>query len=79
MIVECLTDNRSRTEAEIRVLFNDGHLDAIGSVTWKFDHVDVVEAPPNAAQNLETAAIEAGAQNVGPTTNNVHRVYAAMQ
>ena len=67
VIVECLTDNRHRTAPEIRVLFKAGHLGAIGSVNWMFNHVGIVEAHhANAAQDLETVAIEAGAQNVEP-------------
>ena len=65
IIVECLTDNRHRTAPEIRVLFKAGQLGAIGSVTWMFNHVGLVEAHhANAAQDIETVAIEAGAQNV---------------
>jgi len=49
------------------VLFKGGHLGAIGSVNWMFNHVGIVEAHhANAAQDLETVAIEAGAQNVEP-------------
>jgi YebC/PmpR family DNA-binding regulatory protein len=67
VIVECLTDNRNRTAPEIRVLFKAGQLGSPGSVAWMFDHVGIVEAHhPNAATDLETAAIEAGAQNVEP-------------
>src|SRR5271170_3119363 len=67
VIVECLTDNRSRTAPEIRVLFKAGHLGEIGSVAWMFNHLGLVEAHhANAAQDLETVAIEAGAQNVEP-------------
>jgi len=67
VIVECLTDNRSRTAPEIRVIFKAGQLGAIGSVAWMFNHVGIVEAHhANAAQDLETVAIEAGAQNVEP-------------
>jgi YebC/PmpR family DNA-binding regulatory protein len=67
VIVECLTDNRSRTAPEIRVLFKAGQLGAIGSVAWMFNHVGIVEAHhATAAQDLETVAIEAGAQNVEP-------------
>jgi YebC/PmpR family DNA-binding regulatory protein len=67
VIVECLTDNRNRTAPEIRVLFKAGHLGAIGSVNWMFNHVGIIEAHhANAAQDLETVAIEAGAQNVEP-------------
>ncbi|HUJ11364.1 MAG TPA: YebC/PmpR family DNA-binding transcriptional regulator [Verrucomicrobiae bacterium] len=67
VIVECLTDNRHRTAPEIRVLFKAGHLAAIGSVSWMFNHIGIVEAHhANTAQDLETVAIEAGAQNVEP-------------
>jgi YebC/PmpR family DNA-binding regulatory protein len=67
VIVECLTDNRNRTAPEIRVLFKAGQLGSPGSVAWMFDHVGIVEAHhPDAATDLETAAIEAGAQNVEP-------------
>jgi len=65
VIVECLTENRNRTAPEIRVLFKAGQLGAVGSVAWMFNHVGMVEAHhADTAQDLETAAIEAGAQNV---------------
>ena len=63
VIVECLTDNRNRTAPEIRQLFSTGHLGAIGSVAWMFDHVGVIEAT-GSAEDIEAVAIEAGAQNV---------------
>jgi YebC/PmpR family DNA-binding regulatory protein len=67
VIVECLTDNKNRTAADIRVLFKKGHLGAIGSVAWMFDHVGVVEAHhADKSADIEGAAIEAGAQNVEP-------------
>ena len=67
VIVECLTDNRHRTAPEIRVLFKAGHLGTAGSVNWMFNHVGIIEAHhANATQDLETVAIEAGAQNVEP-------------
>lgn len=72
VIVECLTDNRNRTAPDIRNLFKRGQLGAIGSVTWMFDHLGVVEAAhENASQDLETVAIEAGAQNVDPLVEEV--------
>ena len=65
--MECLTDNRHRTAPEIRVLFKEGQLGAVGSVNWMFHHVGVVEAHhADKALDLETVAIEAGAQNVEP-------------
>ena len=60
-------DNRSCTAPEIRVLFKAGHLGEIGSVGWMFNHVGIVEAHnADKSLDLETVAIEAGAQNVEP-------------
>jgi YebC/PmpR family DNA-binding regulatory protein len=65
VIVECLTDNKNRTATNIRVLFRKGQLGNSGSVSWDFAHVGVVEATPGeGASDAETAAIEAGAQDV---------------
>ncbi len=67
VIVEVLTDNKNRTAPEIRVLFKRGQLGAPGSNKFLFDHVGLVEAHhPDAAADIEAAAIEAGAQNVEP-------------
>ncbi|MDP9005123.1 MAG: YebC/PmpR family DNA-binding transcriptional regulator [Verrucomicrobiota bacterium] len=68
VIVEILTDNNNRTAPEIRVLFKKGgQLGAPGSNKFLFDHVGLVEAHhPDAAADIEAAAIEAGAQNVEP-------------
>lgn len=68
VIVECLTDNRNRTAPDIRLLFKHGQLGSMGSVAWMFNHVGVVEAHhADGKQDLETVAIEAGAQNVEPS------------
>lgn len=65
VIVECLTDNKNRTAADIRVLFRRGQLAAMGSVAWQFDRRGVVEAThPDGKLDLETVAIEVGAQDV---------------
>ena len=67
VMVECLTDNVNRTAPEMRVLFRKGQLGTSGSVSWDFDHVGMIEAEPAAAgADAELAAIEAGAQDVGP-------------
>ncbi len=64
VIVESLTDNHNRTASEIRVLFRDGQLGASGSNKFLFDHVGLVEAHcPDTATDIETAAIEAGAND----------------
>ncbi len=67
VIVECLTDNKNRTAADIRVLFRKGQLGSVGSVAWMFDRQGVVEAThPKSGLDIEGTAIEAGAQNVEP-------------
>lgn len=67
VIVECLTDNKNRTASKIRELFRKGQLGSIGSVAWMFDRLGLIEAThSNAKLDIETIAIEAGAQNVEP-------------
>ncbi len=64
VIVECLTDNVNRTISNIRGLFRKGQLGTSGSVSWDFDHLGIIEATPeNKDADVETAAIEAGAQD----------------
>ena len=67
VMVECLTDNVKRTAPEMRVLFRKGQLGTSGSVAWEFDHLGLIEAEaamPGA--DADTAAIEAGAQDLEP-------------
>ncbi|ADO75827.1 YebC/PmpR family DNA-binding transcriptional regulator [Stigmatella aurantiaca] len=65
VIVECLTENKNRTATNIRVLFRKGQLASSGAVSWDFNRLGVIEAsPPAADTDAETAAIEAGAQDV---------------
>src|SRR5487761_2590227 len=44
VIVECLTDNRNRTGAEIRAIFsrNGGSLAEPGAVAWQFERKGVI-------------------------------------
>ena len=65
IMVECLTDNRNRTAAAVRAAFRKGQLGTSGSVAWMFDRKGVVEAHfSDAGADLETVAIEAGADEV---------------
>jgi YebC/PmpR family DNA-binding regulatory protein len=67
VIVECLTDNANRTASNIRVLFRKGQLGALGSVSWDFDYLGMIEARPQSADaDPELAAIEAGARDLEP-------------
>lgn len=65
VIIECLTDNRNRTAPDMRSLFKDARFGA--KVMFFFDHLGIIEAHhATAGLDLETAAIEAGAQDVEP-------------
>ena len=70
LIVEVYTDNVNRTAPEIRVLFKKGQLATTGANKFLFDHVGLVEAHhPDANIDRETAAIEAGANEVEVLTH----------
>jgi YebC/PmpR family DNA-binding regulatory protein len=70
VIVEVMTDNNNRTAPELRLLFKKGQLGTPGSNKFLFDHVGLVEAHhPDPATDLETAAIEAGADEVEPLSH----------
>ena len=47
VLVECLTDNKNRTVAEVRHAFNKqgGSMGENGSVAWMFEHKGVVVGP----------------------------------
>ena len=65
VIVECLTENKNRTATNIRVLFKKGQIATSGAVSWDFNRLGVIEAtPPEGGADAETAAIEAGAQEL---------------
>lgn len=67
VIVECLTDNKNRTAADVRLLFRKAQLGSMGAVAWMFDRLGVVEAThTDKTLDIEGVAIEAGAQNVEP-------------
>lgn len=70
VIVEVYTDNVNRTAPEIRHLFRKGQLGNSNSNKFLFDHSGIVEAyHPDPETDLETAAIEAGANEVEPLTH----------
>ena len=72
VIVECLTDNANRTASNIRVLFRKGQLGALGSVSWDFDYLGMIEATPHSADaDPELAAIEAGARDLEPAGEGI--------
>jgi YebC/PmpR family DNA-binding regulatory protein len=67
VIAHCLTDNRTRTVAEVRHAFtkNGGNLGSDGSVSFLFKHCgQFVFAPGASEEKVMDAALEAGAEDV---------------
>jgi len=67
IIVDCMTDNRVRTVAEVRHAFSKygGNLGAEGSVAFQFRHVgQFVFAPGTSEDKVMEAALDAGAEDV---------------
>ena len=67
VIVDCLTDNRTRTVAEVRHAFakHGGNMGAEGSVAFLFRHCgQMLYAPGTDEDKLMEAALEAGAEDV---------------
>ena len=67
VIVDCMTDNRTRTVAEVRHGFDKygGNMGTQGSVAFLFDHVgQFIYAPGTPEDKLMDAALEAGADDV---------------
>jgi len=67
VIVECLSDNRNRTGAEIRNIFNKngGSMAEPGAVSWQFERKGVVSvASSHDEEKVMEAAMEAGAEDL---------------
>jgi YebC/PmpR family DNA-binding regulatory protein len=68
LIVECLTDNRTRTAADVRAAFSKfgGQLGETGSVGFMFDRNGVVTYPldKGSADDMLELALEVGADEV---------------
>jgi len=92
LYVECLTDNRNRTGAEVKNLFtrNGGSLAQPGAVAWQFERkgVIILEKSAGAEDDLMLAALDAGAEDIvdqgdtwqittGPT--DLHAVRTALE
>jgi YebC/PmpR family DNA-binding regulatory protein len=67
ILVDCLTDNRTRTVAEVRHAFtkNGGNLGSDGSVAYLFRHVgQFVFAPGTSEDAVMEAGLDAGAEDM---------------
>jgi len=67
VIVECLTDNRNRTGAEIRSTFsrNGGSMAEPGAVSWQFTRKGVITVPRSIPEDdLMAVVLDSGAEDL---------------
>jgi YebC/PmpR family DNA-binding regulatory protein len=79
VMVDCLTDNRNRTVADVRHAFAKygGNLGANGSVSYLFNQVGLMTYPPGTDESrLMQVALEAGAEDVVPNADGSIEVLA---
>ena len=80
VIVDCMTDNRTRTVAEVRHAFskNGGNLGQEGSVAFMFKHCgQFIFAPGTSEEAVMEAALEAGAEDIQTDEEGVIEVICA--
>ncbi len=80
VIVDCMTDNRTRTVAEVRHAFakNGGNLGQEGSVAFMFKHCgQFLFAPGTSEDAVMEAALEAGAEDIQTDEEGVIEVICA--
>ena len=77
ILVNCMTDNKVRTVAEIRNIFNKngGSMGESGSVAWAFTYkgVILIDAEKYTEDKIMDIALEAGASDMS-TEESVHEV-----
>ncbi len=67
VLVDCMTDNRNRTVAEVRHAFSkcNGNLGTNGSVAYLFSLTGIMSYPPGSdEETLMDSALESGAEDV---------------
>ena len=67
VLVECLTDNRNRSAADVRSMLgkDGGNMGAEGSVNWMFHKKGVISVKPGPTEEqVMAAALDAGAEDV---------------
>ena len=82
VVVDCMTDNRTRTVAEVRHAFskNGGNLGQEGSVAFMFQHCgQFIFAPGTSEDLVMEAALDAGAEDVQTDEEGVIEVICPPQ
>ncbi len=76
VLVECMTDNRNRTVADVRHFFakSNGNLGESGCVSWMFDKKGLiqVEKEGTSEEELMDMALEVGAEDVIEEESEFH-------
>ena len=81
IMVDCMTDNRVRTVAEVRHALNKhgGNMGTEGSVVFQFKHCgQLIYAPGTSEDKVMEAALEAGAEDVLTLEDGVIEVLTAV-
>ncbi len=82
IVIECMTDNKNRTVADIRHLFtkHNGNLGENGCVAWMFDKIGliVIEKSKTSEEKLMEIAIDAGAEDI-KEEDDVFEVYTSVE
>ena len=82
VFVDCLTDNKNRTVADIRHIFSKhgGNLGETGSVNWMFSRKGYISIPKDAASEdaLLEIVLEAGAEDL-QSEDDSYEVYTSFE
>ncbi len=82
IILQCYTENKNRTVAEVRHAFNKngGNLAENGSVSWQFKHIGQISFPKDGIDEdeLTMAALDAGAEDV-QSDEEEFTIYTALE
>ncbi len=77
ILVKCMTDNKVRTVADVRNIFNKngGSMGEAGSVAWAFTYkgVILIDAEKYPEEQVMDLVLEAGAEDMS-TEENIHEV-----
>jgi len=80
ILIEVMTDNKNRSAAEIRSIFNKGNgsLGAPGSVAWMFEHKGLFYIENGNEEQLFELPIEAGADDIKSEGTNGVEIYCPL-
>lgn len=79
VIIECQTDNKTRTVSELRLIFRShgGNMGEPGAVSWMFERVSMIVGKKDKIGDPEEEAIEAGANEVVSDNEGGYVFYGA--